>query len=67
MADQLLTIANAAALLGVSRATLYRAIAHPSSGLLTVTIGRRRLVPASEIALFVDRRAAAERALKGGG
>jgi excisionase family DNA binding protein len=51
---ELLSVTQAAQRLGISRATLYRLLAKGDFELRTINIGRRRLVPSSEIDRFID-------------
>lgn len=49
---RLLTVAEAAALLGIGKTTLYLLLA--SGGLPSVQIGRRRLIREDAIAAYID-------------
>lgn len=53
MDQLLLPVADAGRLLGIGRTKTYELI--DSGDLRTVTIGRRRLVPAAELESFVER------------
>jgi excisionase family DNA binding protein len=54
MADHLLDVVTAAQRLGVSRATLYRILTDSDGSRIgSVHIGRRRLIPASEVDRFI--------------
>lgn len=55
--DRLLDVDEAAAALGIGRSVLYGLIARGELG--SVTVGRRRLVPAASIARFIAERSAA--------
>lgn len=50
--DRLLSVEDAAAILGVGRSMAYAEIG--SGRLRSVKVGRRRLVPASAVAAFID-------------
>ena len=53
---QLLSVAETARRLGVSNRTVWRLVHADPPILASITVGRRRLIPATEVRAFIDGR-----------